>query len=129
VLLFDLDGLKKINDKFGHVVGSRAIKRLGVALRHSSRTIDTPARFGGDEFALILPESGSEEAGQVAVRICEELKNDGQEPGVTVSVGLAVFPADGTSIERLLSAADRGLYHMKGKGQKKFRFGHMAACL
>jgi diguanylate cyclase (GGDEF)-like protein len=129
VLLFDLDGLKKINDKFGHLVGSRAIKRLGVALRNSSRTIDTPARFGGDEFALILPESGSEEAGQVAGRICEELKSDGQEPAITVSVGLAVFPADGTSIERLLSAADRGLYHMKGKGQKKFRFGHIAACL
>jgi diguanylate cyclase (GGDEF)-like protein len=129
VLLFDLDGLKKINDKFGHLVGSRAIKRLGVALRHSSRTIDTPARFGGDEFALILPESGSEEAGQVAARICEELKSDGHEPPITVSVGLAVFPADGTNIEKLLSAADRGLYHMKGKGQKKFRFGHIAACL
>jgi diguanylate cyclase (GGDEF)-like protein len=129
VLLFDLDGLKKINDKFGHLVGSRAIKRLGVALRNSSRTIDTPARFGGDEFALILPESGSEEARQVATRICEELKSDGQEPAITVSVGLAVFPADGTSIEKLLSAADRGLYHMKGKGQKKFRFGHIAACL
>ncbi len=129
VLLFDLDGLKKINDKFGHLVGSRAIKRLGVALRHSSRTIDTPARFGGDEFALILPESGSEEAGQVANRICDELKTDGQEPGISVSVGLAVFPADGTSIEKLLGAADRGLYHMKGKGQKKFRFGTIAACL
>jgi len=129
VLLFDLDGLKKINDKFGHLTGSRAIKRLGVALRHSSRTIDTPARFGGDEFALILPESGSEEAGQVAMRICEELRGDGQEPAITVSAGLAVFPADGTSIEKLLGAADRGLYHMKGKGQKKFRFGHIAACL
>jgi diguanylate cyclase (GGDEF)-like protein len=129
VLLFDLDGLKKINDKFGHLVGSRAIKRLGVALRHSSRAIDTPARFGGDEFALILPESGSEEAGQVANRICDELKTDGQDPAITVSVGLAVFPADGTSIEKLLGAADRGLYHMKGKGQKKFRFGHIAACL
>jgi diguanylate cyclase (GGDEF)-like protein len=129
VLLFDLDGLKKINDKFGHLVGSRAIKSRGVALRHSSRAIDTPARFGGDEFALILPESGSEEAGQVANRICDELKTDGQDPAITVSVGLAVFPADGTSIEKLLGAADRGLYHMKGKGQKKFRFGHIAACL
>ena len=129
VLLFDLDGLKKINDKFGHLTGSRAIKRLGVALRHSSRAIDTAARFGGDEFALILPESGSEEAGQVAARIREELKDDGQEPAISVSVGLAVFPADGTSIEKLLGAADRGLYHMKGKGQKKFRFGHIAAVL
>ena len=129
VLLFDLDGLKKINDKFGHLTGSRAIKRLGVALRHSSRAIDTAARFGGDEFALILPESGSEEAEQVASRIREEIKDDGQEPAISVSVGLAVFPADGTSIEKLLGAADRGLYHMKGKGQKKFRFGHIAAVL
>jgi diguanylate cyclase (GGDEF)-like protein len=129
VLLFDLDGLKKINDKFGHLTGSRAIKRLGVALRHSSRAIDTAARFGGDEFALILPESGSEEASQVASRIREELKDDGQEPAITVSVGLAVFPSDGTTIEKLLGAADRGLYHMKGKGQKKFRFGHIAAVL
>ena len=72
VLLFDLDGLKKINDKYGHLTGSRAIKRLGVALRHSSRTIDTPARYGGDEFALILPESGEQEAKQAAQRICEE---------------------------------------------------------
>ena len=129
ILLFDLDGLKKINDRFGHLTGSRAIKRVGVALRNSSRTIDTAARFGGDEFALILPESGSEEASQVAVRISEELKSDGQEPAISVSSGMAVFPADGTSIEKLIGVADRGLYHMKGKGQKKFRFGHIAACL
>jgi len=129
VLLFDLDELKKINDRFGHLTGSRAIKRLGAALADGSRAIDTPARYGGDEFALILPESSEADAAQAATRICEQLKNDGQQPPITVSVGVAVYPDDGTTIEKLLGAADRALYRMKGKGQKKFRFGHVAACL
>jgi diguanylate cyclase (GGDEF)-like protein len=129
VLLFDLDGLKKINDKFGHLTGSRAIKRLGAALRSNSRTIDTPGRYGGDEFALILPESGENEAQQAAMRICEQLANDGQEPAISVSVGLAVYPNDGTTVEKLLGSADRALYRMKGRGEKKLRFRHVAACL
>jgi two-component system, cell cycle response regulator len=129
VLLFDLDGLKKINDRYGHLTGSRAIKRLGAALGSGSRAIDTPARYGGDEFALILPESGESEATQAAFRICEQLKADGQQPAISVSVGLAVYPQDGTSIDKLLGAADSALYRMKGKGQKKFRLGHVAACL
>jgi len=129
LLLFDLDGLKKINDKYGHLTGSRAIKRLGVALRSNSRAIDTPARYGGDEFALILPESGENEAKQAAARICEQLANDGEDPAISVSVGLSVYPADGTTIEKLLSAADTALYRMKGRGEKKFRLRHTAACL
>jgi diguanylate cyclase (GGDEF)-like protein len=129
VLLFDLDGLKKINDSYGHLTGSRAIKRLGAVLRNSSRTIDTPARYGGDEFAVILPESNEQDAAQAAARICEQLANDGQQPRVTVSVGVAVYPTHGTSIEKLLGAADRALYRMKGRGEKKFRLGHVAACL
>lgn len=129
VLLFDLDGLKKINDSYGHLTGSRAIKRLGAVLRNSSRTIDTPARYGGDEFAVILPESNEEDATQAAARICEQLANDGQQPPITVSVGVAVYPTHGTSIEKLLGAADRALYRMKGRGEKKFRMGHVAACL
>jgi diguanylate cyclase (GGDEF)-like protein len=129
VLLFDLDGLKKINDKYGHLTGSRAIKRLGVALRNSSRTIDTPARYGGDEFALILPESGEQEAKQAAQRICDGLITDGQSPTISVSVGVSVYPTDGTSIEKLLGAADRALYRMKGRADKKLRFGSVAALL
>src|SRR6202040_897935 len=83
VLLFDLDDLKKINDKFGHLTGSRAIKRLGTALRNDCRTIDTPARYGGDEFVLVLPELGEEEARKAALRICERLARDGQTPLVS----------------------------------------------
>jgi len=129
LLLFDLDGLKKINDKYGHLTGSRAIKRLGVALRSSSRAIDTPARYGGDEFAVVLPEAGEQEAKQAAQRICEALANDGQAPVVTASVGVSVYPTDGTSIEKLLGAADRALYGMKGRGDKKLRFRNVAAIL
>ena len=129
LLLFDLDGLKKINDKYGHLTGSRAIKRLGVALRSSSRAIDTPARYGGDEFAVVLPEAGEQEAMQAAQRICESLANDGQMPAVTASVGVSVYPSDGTTIEKLLGAADRKLYAMKGRGDRKLRFRHVAACL
>ncbi len=129
VLLFDLDGLKKINDKYGHLVGSRAIKRVGNVLSSSCRAIDSPARYGGDEFALVLPESGEREAEQAATRICERLRNDGEEPRLSISVGQAVYPMDGTTIEQLLSAADTALYDMKGLGQKKLRLRHVAACL
>lgn len=129
LLLFDLDGLKKINDRYGHLTGSRAIKRLGVALRNSSRAIDTPARYGGDEFAVILPETGEQEAKQAAQRICDALANDGQMPFVSASVGVSVYPADGTTIEKLLGAADRALYGMKGRGDRKLRFRSVAALL
>jgi diguanylate cyclase (GGDEF)-like protein len=131
LLLFDLDGLKKINDRFGHLVGSAAIKRVANVLQGRSRAIDTAARYGGDEFALVLPESTEEDAQQAAQRICEALAQDGQAPLLSVSVGLSVYPKDGTSIEKLLGAADSALYGMKNRGpkQKKFRFTHVAACL
>jgi diguanylate cyclase (GGDEF)-like protein len=129
LLLFDLDDLKKINDKYGHLTGSRAIKRLGNALRSNSRSIDTAARYGGDEFAVILPEIGEEEASRVARRICERLANDGQLPQVSVSVGVSLYPKDGASIEKLFGAADRALYRMKGREEKQFRLGNVAACL
>jgi len=129
VLLFDLDELKKINDRFGHLTGSRAIKRLGVVLKNNSRAIDIPARYGGDEFALVLPETGEREAEQTALRICERLAQDIEEPAITVSVGQAVYPQDGTSIEQLLGAADLALYRMKRRGAGKLRLHQIAACL
>jgi diguanylate cyclase (GGDEF)-like protein/PAS domain S-box-containing protein len=113
VLVFDLDGMKRINDSFGHLAGNRALCRLADIFRFSCRSIDTAARYGGDEFAIILPETSAKEAGAVGHRICERLSNDGEQPPLSVSVGTAVYPEDGTTIESLLQAADRVLYKMK----------------
>jgi len=114
LLLLDLDGLKQINDSHGHLVGSNALCRLADALCTCSRDIDTAARYGGDEFALILPETGADQAVLVARRICDCLVNDAKEPRLSVSVGVAIYPQDGKTIENLLHTADRALYKMKG---------------
>jgi diguanylate cyclase (GGDEF)-like protein len=113
VLLLDLDGLKKINDAHGHLVGTRALCRLANTLRIHCREIDTAARYGGDEFVLVLPETDSEAAWRVAQRISERLRNDGEEPPISVSAGAATFPRDGRTIDELLGAADRALYSGK----------------
>jgi len=80
-----------------------------------SRKIDTPARFGGDEFALVLPETGQVQANLVARRICHSLANDGREPKLSVSVGVAIYPKDGDKVDSLLGAADAALYAMKAR--------------
>ncbi len=113
VLIFDLDGMKRINDSNGHLAGNRALCRLADIFRFSCRSIDTAARYGGDEFAIILPETGAKEAGAVARRICERLSSDREEPLLSVSVGIAVYPENGTTIDTLFQAADRALYKMK----------------
>ena len=129
ILLLDLDGLKGINDQHGHLVGSRAICRLANVLRVHSRAMDTAARYGGDEFAVVLPEAGEEAASSVSRRICERLAKDGEFPRVTVSVGAAVFPRDGETIDALFNAADRALYGMKGRSDGIHTLARIAACL
>jgi diguanylate cyclase (GGDEF)-like protein len=129
ILLLDLDGLKAINDHHGHLVGSRAICRLSNVLRVHSRAMDTAARYGGDEFAVVLVEAGMEAATSVSRRICERLATDGEFPQVTVSVGAAVFPQDGNTIDALFNAADRALYSMKGHSEGIHTLARIAACL
>lgn len=113
LLLLDLDDLKKINDLYGHSAGSRALCRLADVLRTHCRLLDTAARYGGDEFAVILPESGGAAAAHVAHRISQELAGGSEKPPITVSIGSAVYPHDGETAEALLEAADRALYEMK----------------
>jgi len=126
LLLLDLDGLKKVNDQFGHVNGDRALCRLGQILKDCCRSIDTAARHGGDEFALVMPETGCAAATLVARRICDLLEKDAEEPLLSVSVGLASFPKDAATIGTLLYAADKALYEMKAAQPRSFRAGQFA---
>src|SRR5260370_664564 len=113
VLLLDLDGLKKINDTHGHLVGSHALNRLGHILRIHCRAIDTAARYGGDEFALVLPETSREEAERVANRIRAVMASDPEQPQISASIGIAIYNGHGERIEKLLSNADAQLYFQK----------------
>jgi diguanylate cyclase (GGDEF)-like protein/PAS domain S-box-containing protein len=113
VLLLDLDQLKKINDRYGHLIGSQALCRLADVLRVDCRAIDTAARYGGNEFAVILPETTAAAARLVASRIRSRLATDSLQPPLSASIGVAVYPQDGETMEALLRTADRELYGMK----------------
>jgi diguanylate cyclase (GGDEF)-like protein len=129
IVLLDMDGLKGINDRYGHLIGSRSIVRLGKILRSHCRAIDTPARYGGDEFALVLPEAGSDIASRVTSRIRERLAAEPESPALSVSAGIAAYPEDGDTPEKLLGAADRALYKMKNRGNGIQSLARIAACL
>jgi diguanylate cyclase (GGDEF)-like protein/PAS domain S-box-containing protein len=125
LLLLDLDGLKQINDRFGHLAGNRALCRLAQILADCCRTIDTAARHGGDEFALVLPETGAAAATLVARRICDLLAKDAEAPTLSVSVGVASYPKDADTIGTLLYAADKALYAMKDEQPKAVQADHV----
>jgi diguanylate cyclase (GGDEF)-like protein len=119
VLLMDLDKLKEINDRYGHQTGTQAICRVAEVLRQHSRAIDTAARYGGDEFSLLLPETSEAAARRVASRIKQHLESGTEEPKLTVSIGVATHPESGTSVQHLLECADQELYAQKaGRGRK-----------
>jgi diguanylate cyclase (GGDEF)-like protein/PAS domain S-box-containing protein len=126
LVLLDLDGLKQINDQLGHLAGNRALCRIAQILKDASRDTDTAARHGGDEFAVVLPETGVASASLVTRRICELLDKETEEPHLSVSVGIASFPREADSIGGLLYAADRALYAMKSQKPRALR---AAACV
>ncbi len=113
VLFLDLNGLRAINDKYGHLMGSRALVRMAETIRKTCRSMDTPARFGGDEFAIILPETNEVGGYALLARLSQKLAADTELPPLSMCGGLAVFPRDGDSPTLLLRAADEALYRTK----------------
>jgi diguanylate cyclase (GGDEF)-like protein len=119
LILLDLDGFKQVNERFGHLRGDALLAEIGATLRETVRTEDSVFRQGGDEFAVIVPEAGAEEAEEVAARLRERIRERSaeSETGVSATTGLAVFPADGTAAEALLGVADRDLFASKPGGR------------
>lgn len=117
LILIDLDGFKQINEEHGHLAGDSLLAEIGRALDDEVRREDSVFRQGGDEFAVILPETGIEEAGEVAVRLCRRIRNRGYGTDLSLPVsaaaGIAMFPADGTDEQALLRRADLDLFSAK----------------
>lgn len=122
VLMLDLDDFKLVNDTFGHVYGDRVLAHVAERIRSTLRASDVGGRYGGDEFAVILPETGRDEAVRVAERILEALRvspfaAEGRSPfPVGASIGISTHPDDGRTATDLISVADLGLYDAKDAG-------------
>ena len=127
LLFLDLDGFKNVNDSHGHLSGSRALVEAAGVIRRCARETDIVARFGGDEFAVILPDTGSEGAVAVAERIRERINahlfvaTDGLDVRLTTSVGVAILPDVAASAEELVKAADTAMYKVKDAGKNGVR--------
>jgi diguanylate cyclase (GGDEF)-like protein len=119
LIFMDIDYFKQINDRYGHLVGSKVLVELGQLLIKSLRTVDTVARYGGDEFVIVLPQTSSDVAFQIAERIRKAveqnvfLKKEGYSLKITASFGLASYPGSAKSRDDLMRLADEAMYKVK----------------
>ncbi len=126
VLVMDIDKLKLFNDTYGHPAGDKVIRTVAEAVLTSCREVDVVGRYGGDEFAVILPEAGAQGATMVAGRILAALKResfaalDGTKVPIRVSIGAASYPSDSDEADRLFSLADAAMYRVKVAGGGQF---------
>ncbi|MGH9335924.1 MAG: GGDEF domain-containing protein, partial [Vicinamibacteria bacterium] len=123
LIFLDLDGLREVNSREGHMAGARVLQQVGEFLVDRTRRIDLPARIGGDEFVVICPETEKLAVRLVAERLrhgIQKLQGEQGKPlGITVSIGIASFPEDGDLPEEVLQRADRALYEAKALGKNR----------
>ncbi|HEU0014031.1 MAG TPA: sensor domain-containing diguanylate cyclase [Longimicrobium sp.] len=123
LVFMDIDHFKRINDDFGHEVGDNALQRIGRAVRHTFRSTDSACRYGGEEFALVFPETPKDDANRLAERLrllIESLPPNPEVPrSLTASFGVACVPDDAESTSDLIRAADRALYQAKSNGRNR----------
>jgi diguanylate cyclase (GGDEF)-like protein len=124
LLVLDVDHFKSVNDRFGHAAGDTVLTSVAATLSAAVRTGDTAARLGGEEFVLVLPGAGRDQAVERAEQVRRQVAAvrhvlDGDDVGVTVSIGVAVCPADGSDPAALLRAADQALYTAKATGRDR----------
>ena len=128
VLMIDVDHFKIYNDRHGHLAGDNALRGVSKILQHGRRANDVVARYGGEEFAIILLDVGKPAAREVAERICAQVAEFPFEFGstqplgkLTISLGVASFPDDGSEPALVLAAADRALFAAKSGGRNTVR--------
>ncbi|HKC64459.1 MAG TPA: GGDEF domain-containing protein, partial [Pyrinomonadaceae bacterium] len=127
-LFFDLDDFKRVNDVHGHLVGSHVLMEMATIILSSVRDTDVVARYGGDEFVVILPESNIEQAELVAERMRSKIERNlftggrGLRLHLTASFGVATFPASAQSPQQLVANADAAMYEAKAAGKNCVRF-------
>ena len=121
LVVADLDGFKGVNDRLGHMGGDMALERVGSILNRVRRKVDSVARLGGEEFAIVLPDTDANRAYVVAERVRVQIEEGFAKRPVklTISIGIATYPEHGASVEELLHAADHGLYAAKALGRNR----------
>ncbi len=133
VLMLDLDKFKPINDRHGHSDGDRVLHNVATTIRAQVRTIDIVARYGGDEFVVLMPDTSESSAEQVARRVVAGVSHqrhalsDGSNVTVGISAGLAVYPSDGRNSAQLLHAADAAMYSAKRDGGRQVERSRVTA--
>jgi len=128
VMFLDLDRFKNINDSLGHIIGDELLQQVSIRLKDCLRKGDTLARFGGDEFTLMLPKINNqkEDVTKVAEKITNVLKApfliENNELYVSASIGISLYPQDGSNMDALIKNADIAMYHVKGQGKNGYQF-------
>jgi diguanylate cyclase (GGDEF)-like protein len=115
VIVADVDGFKAINDRYGHQAGDEVLRSVAACLKRAKRAADSLARYGGDEFVIIMPQTDSEEAAVARARFEELLAKEGRESPIAFSVSLGVHSSDRADFRELFRESDRDLYRRKGE--------------